>query len=80
MCSSTSSDSSNSRVTFTTVEFKSHAMILGNNPSTRVGPSIELHWDEFSRASCDLEEYESMRPPRRAKHELLIPRPDRESM
>lgn len=67
-------------VSFSTVEFKSHEMILGHNPATRFGPSIEIDWEDVGIASLELEEYEAMRPPRRSTQELIIPGRIRQSL
>eukprot|EP00980_Cylindrotheca_fusiformis_P023961 scaffold11248_cov60-Cylindrotheca_fusiformis.AAC.5 len=74
MSSSGSSSSGSSSVSFSTIEFHEHAMVLGDNPSTSIGPSIEIDWTEQSYAVVPIEEYESMRYPRRTKEELIMPR------
>lgn len=70
---SSSNLSMKSRVSFSTVEFKSHEMILGDNPATGSGPPLEIDWEATGSESLELEEYESVRPPRRTKEELLMP-------
>jgi hypothetical protein len=74
--SETSSESSSSLpiVTFSTVEFHTHAVILGDNPSVSVGPPLAMGWNAVQSDSLDLEEYETSRPPRRQKRDLIIPR------
>jgi hypothetical protein len=69
-----------SRVSFSTVEFKSHEMILGNSPATGRGPPLEISWEAMGRSSLKLDEYESVRPPRRTKQELLLPARKRQSL
>lgn len=65
--------SSRSSVAFSTIEFHEHAMVLGDNPSTSTGPSIEIDWTVQSHAVVGIEEYESMRLPRRKKDQLIMP-------
>jgi hypothetical protein len=68
-----------SGVSFSTVEFHEHAMILGCSPSTK-GPPIEIGWESISSMCFSLEDYEDIRPPRRAKHEMAMPASVRESV
>ena len=70
-----STGTSTSCVSFSTVEFREHAYVLGDNPSTRSGPSMEIDWTMQSSSVLDLDEYEEFRytTPRRSKQQLLIP-------
>jgi hypothetical protein len=70
---SSSNQSMKRRVSFSTVEFKSHEMILGNSPATVRGPPLEIDWEAIGCESLELEEYESVRAPRRTQHELIMP-------
>jgi hypothetical protein len=74
--SETSSESSSSQpiVTFSTVKFHTHAVILGDNPSVSVGPPLAMGWKAVHSDSLDMEEYETSRPPRRQKRDLIIPK------
>jgi hypothetical protein len=79
---SESSNLSNRNVTFSTIEFHEHAMILGDNPSTSSdGPSLEIDWVETGSPSIfDLNKYEILRPPRRVKDQLHMPGSVREEV
>lgn len=71
--SSESSSASQRSVSFSTVEFHEHAMVMGVSPSTTHGPPIEIGWQEIEHLSIALDDYEEHRPPRRIKDELVIP-------
>jgi hypothetical protein len=60
-------------ISFSTIGFHEHAMFRGDNPSTTAGPSIEIDWTEQSHTVLNIEEYESMRYPRRKKNQLIMP-------
>ena len=61
-------------VTFSTIEFHEHAIILGDNPATCDGPSLEIDWTEIgSPSKVGIEEYEKLRSPRRIKDQLRMP-------
>jgi len=61
-------------VSFGSVEVQEHAMVLGNNPSTSVGPSVELDWDSQSNVTFDtVDDYESHRVYRRSTEQLVMP-------
>jgi hypothetical protein len=74
--SETASESSSLQptVTFSIVEFHTHAVILGDNPSVSIGPPLAMGWKAVQSDSLDLEGYETSRPPRRQKRDLIIPR------
>jgi hypothetical protein len=67
------SASSERSVTFSTIEFHEHAMILGCSPATTSGPPLEIDWEKMSTASFSLDDYEELRPPRRVRQQLLMP-------
>ena len=71
--SSSSEESQKSCVSFSTVDFHEHAMVLGDNPSTSCGPSLELDWTVQHCATFALDEYEAMRYQRRSKFQLIMP-------
>lgn len=71
--STTTSEAEKSAVSFSTVEFRDYPIILGDNPSTSCGPSIEIDWESHHSVTIDLEEYETNRYPRRSKKELQMP-------
>jgi len=66
-------------VGFSTVEVRSHAMILGDNPSVSSGPPVTLDWTHQDVMECDLSQYEKSKPLRRSKSEICIPSYLRES-
>ena len=60
-------------VSFSTVEVREYNQTLGDNPSVRFGPPIQLDWD-YTLANDvpeDLDLYEARRGPRRRKHKYL---------
>ena len=63
------SESTSSSVRFSTVEIREYPVVLGTNPSTVRGPSVELDWQSQSSKSLDLETYEADRSPRRRRKE-----------
>lgn len=74
------SSSRGSSVSFSTVEFHEHAMILGCSPSTSHGPPIEIGWESLSSMCFALDDYEDIRPPRRDKHSMAMPASLREAV
>ena len=60
-------------VAFSTVSIHEHEMVMGDNPITSSGPPVEIAWDAQHSVSLDLEDYESVRPPRRDKAQLNMP-------
>jgi hypothetical protein len=75
--SSNHSDESQTRVTFTTVAFHTHAIVLGDNPSVSVGPPLAMGGETLYSETVNLDEYEKSRPPRREKCDMLLPRDTR---
>jgi hypothetical protein len=67
------SEASIRSVGFSTIEFHEHAMILGCNPSTSQGPSLEIDWVYQEKSVLDIDAYETTRPPRRMRQQLLMP-------
>ena len=61
------------RVTFTTIEFYVHALILGDNPAARLCPPLAMGKFAYS-VSLDLNEYERSREPRREMRQLIVPK------
>jgi hypothetical protein len=62
------------RVTFKTVEFHIHALILGDNPAVSVGPPLSIGWEAVASVILDLDAYETARPPRQDSSDLVVPR------
>ena len=72
--------SSERSVSFSTIEFHEHAMILGVSPSTTHGPPLEIEWEKMNSLTFDVNEYEELRPPRRVKEQLIMPGEIREEV
>ena len=80
MAPHTSSSRSRKSVSFSTIEIREHAVVLGANPATSHGPPLEIDWDAENTVMVDLESYEELRPCRRVKKELALPGIRREEM
>mmetsp|Transcript_45099 Transcript_45099/g.109120 ORF Transcript_45099/g.109120 Transcript_45099/m.109120 type:complete len:143 (+) Transcript_45099:119-547(+) len=72
--------SERSSVSFGTIEFHEHAIVLGDNPSTSCGPSLEIDWNVQHNVTIDVDDYESHRMPRRSKDQLIMPNAMRTDM
>jgi hypothetical protein len=59
-------------VLFSTVEIQEYAVQLGDNPAT-AGVPITIGWEPQFKIVCDIDEYESLRPPSRRSADLSIP-------
>ena len=70
----TSSSSMKRTTSFSTLEIREYHITIGDNPGGRNGPPISLDWDycEKSTVRVKIDEYEEMRPPRRARHEMYM--------
>jgi hypothetical protein len=66
------------KVSFKTVELRSHALILGDNPAVSIGLPISIDWEAVESVILDLDEYETSRPPRRERRQLIVPKTTRE--
>jgi hypothetical protein len=73
-CNNESSSSLQPSVTFSALEFHTHRLILGDNPSVSVGPPLAMSWKAVKSEILDLEDYETSRPPRRERCDLVVPR------
>jgi hypothetical protein len=60
------------KVSFSTVEIQEYAVQLGDNPAT-AGVPITIGWEPQFKIVCDIDEYESLRPPSRRSADLSIP-------
>jgi hypothetical protein len=67
-------------VSFTEIEWYSHAIILGDNPSVSSGPPVALGNKLIRKETISVEDYEAHRPPRREKIGMCLSRFDREEM
>ena len=68
-----SDTSSTSRVSFGKLEIREYPMVMGDNPSTSEGPSLEIGWEYVACDVLYVEEYEGLRPHRRGMGQLRMP-------
>jgi hypothetical protein len=66
-------------VNFSTIEVRSHPMIMGDNPSVSSGPPVTIDWEHQDVELFDVSAYEESKPKKRTKQEILIPAHLRES-
>ena len=59
-------------VLFDTISIRRYQVILDNNPLASYEPSLTLDWNHFSEAEIDIDDYESVRDPRRSMQDLKI--------
>ena len=60
-------------VLFDTISIRRYQVILdNNNPLASFEPSLTLDWNHFSEAEIDIDDYESVRDPRRSLQDLKI--------
>jgi hypothetical protein len=67
-------------VSFHQVEIREYERIVGDNPSVSSGPAVSLAWDHHDKMSLQLNDYESIRPPRRCAGEFQMPTAVRRSL
>jgi hypothetical protein len=75
-------------VSFGHIKIREHPRALGDNPSVSSGPALSLGWYSEDPDKCEhsrtvelpLDEYEDGRPSRRVRHELVVPRHEREKV
>ena len=79
---SMSSYKSNKSVTFHLIQIRQYQWSIGDNPSVSSGPALSLSWNYFPERTIEipLEEYESKRPLRRNRIQMIIPRTTREDI
>ncbi len=81
---STSTQKKNQRiiVSFSTVQVRQYNIMIGDNPSTRHGPSITYDWEYKEHKSIPIDQYEHIRQPQRRNNEeeLFIPPNIREAI
>lgn len=70
---SAGSSGSTKNVRWSVIEFQSHDIVLGDHPSVEFGPPLSIGWDTVSTDRLSIDEYESLRPVRREKLDLLVP-------
>jgi hypothetical protein len=74
------SEKSHKSVRWSTIDFYSHEMLLGDNPSVSSGPPLTISWKAHEHHPISIEEYEKFKPVRRRKSEMLSPRQMREDL
>jgi hypothetical protein len=74
----TASKKTSTVVQFSTITIKSYLIVLGDNPSAMRGAPISLGWKAVHSENLSLEDFEDHKPPRRSKHQMIIPRAIRE--
>jgi hypothetical protein len=65
---------------WSTIDFYSHEMVLGDNPSVSSGPPIMISWKSHEHYPISIDDYEKYKPERRRKIETLVPRQRREDL
>lgn len=68
----------NRRVSFSTLELHSHELVLGDNPSTMVGPPLSIGWKKLHTDTVSVDDFEHHRGERRERASLVMPCIDRE--
>jgi hypothetical protein len=74
------SEKSHKSVRWSTIDFHSHEMLLGDNPSIRSGPPLTISWKAHAHHQISIDDYENFKPERRRKSEMLSPRQMREDL
>ena len=69
----TATSSTSTTVGFGSVQIREYARRMGDNPGCRCGVSLTLDWDVQSDVTIDLEAYETSRPTRRDRSEMILP-------
>ena len=64
-------------MTYTTIDFHEHPVIVGDNPAVSRGPPLTLDWEAQNSYQLNVDEYEEARPERRRYVELLTSRSTR---
>jgi len=59
-------------ISFSTLEVRSYDVTLGDNPGVSNGPPVSLDWNYEDSQHINLDEYESLRAPRRSKEEMRL--------
>lgn len=60
------------RVSFHTIQIRSYAQTLGDNPCVSYGPPIALDWHFEEACPIDVELYEAKRGPRRSLKQMML--------
>jgi hypothetical protein len=65
-------------VVFRNIEIREYEIDIGDNPSVRSGPPLSLGWKYEKEKIIALDEFETLRGPPRQRHEMIMPRNQRE--
>jgi hypothetical protein len=68
------------QVSFTKLKIREYDMTLGDHPSARSGPPVQLDWDYQAENVVNLEDYERARLPRRTRRQMRLTYRDRERL
>mmetsp|Transcript_25833 Transcript_25833/g.48910 ORF Transcript_25833/g.48910 Transcript_25833/m.48910 type:complete len:180 (-) Transcript_25833:53-592(-) len=68
------------QVSFTSLEIREYPVVPGSHPQCSGGCPIELGWDYHSASELPLDQYESVRSPRRPRDQLRLSVEERESL
>jgi hypothetical protein len=68
------------QVSFTKLKIREYDMTLGDHPSARSGPPVQLDWDYKAENVVNLEDYERARQPRRNRRQMRLTYRDRERL
>lgn len=63
----------NTRVQFSTITIRSYPLVIGDNPSSPVGPPLSIAWQHESECTLEVREFENERPERRLGREMILP-------
>jgi hypothetical protein len=65
-------------VGFRNIEIREYEISIGDNPSVGDGPPLSLGWKYEKEKIIDLNEFEDLKGPSRPRHEMRVPRNQRE--
>lgn len=66
------------QVSFTALKIREYDMTLGDHPSARSGPPVQLDWGYTAENVVNLDDYERARQPRRNRRQMRLSYRDRE--
>lgn len=72
--------SKDNTISFRNIEVREYSRAIGDNPSVSAGAPMSIGWEYNDPDVLSVDEYESTRPPRRAHHEMVVPRSVRQDL
>ena len=66
------------QVSFAALKIREYDMTLGDHPSAKSGPPVQLDWDYSTENVVNLDDYERARQPRRSRKEMRLSYRDRQ--